>query len=196
MNNDDAEAPSEVLDAEQESVTEIEAAESGGQDPAELHTLLTDARAKADEHWDQCLRLQAEIDNLRKRNERDLVNAHKFALEKFANELLPVKDSLEMGLQAVGDNTDVARIIEGSELTLKLFSTVMEKFNVKEVNPLNEIFNPEYHSAVSMQERADVAPNTVVTVVQKGYTLNDRLIRPAMVIVARGSATQSIDEQA
>lgn len=166
------------------------------QDAEDLHALLTDARSKADEHWDQCLRLQAEIENLRKRNERDLANAHKFALERFASELLPVRDSLEMGLQAAEDNTDIARLKEGSELTLKMLAGAMEKFNIEEINPLDELFNPEYHEAMSVQERADVAPNTVVAVVQKGYLLNGRLIRPAMVIVSRGGTTQHINEQA
>ncbi len=174
-----------------EGALDAPAAEAG-----ELHALLSDARAKADEHWDQCLRLQAEIDNLRKRHERDLANAHKFALERFANELLPVKDSLEMGLLAAADGTDAAKLVEGSELTLKMLSGALEKNNVKEINPLNEQFNPEYHEAMSMQERRDVAPNTVVTVVQKGYLLNDRLIRPAMVIVSRGGNDQPLDEQA
>ena len=175
-----------------------EASDAGGvtQDPEELHALLTDARSKADQHWDQCLRLQADMENLRKRNERDLANAHKFALEKFANALLPVKDSLEMGLLAAVENADVARLVEGSELTLKMLTSAMEKYNINEINPLNEKFNPEYHEAMSMQERDDVEPNTVVTVVQKGYTLNDRLIRPAMVIVSRGGAAQQINEQA
>ena len=196
MSNQDNEAPSEVLESEQKTSEDsgVEAVET--LQPEELHALLTDARDKADEHWDQCLRLQAEIDNLRKRNERDLANAHKFALEKFANALLPVKDSLEMGLLAAGENADVARLIEGSELTLKMFGSVMEKFNINEINPLNELFNPEYHEAMSMQEREDMAPNTVVTVVQKGYTLNDRLIRPAMVIVSKGGSAQQINEQA
>ncbi len=157
-------------------------------DPEELHALLTDARSKADEHWDQCLRLQADIDNLRKRKERDVASAHKFALEKFAVDLLPVRDSLEMGLAAAQDSADAAKLKEGSELTLKMLASAMEKYNIKEINALNEQFNPEYHEAMSMQEREDVAPNTVVTVVQKGYLLNDRLIRPAMVIVSRAAA--------
>ena len=167
-------------------------------DPQELHALLTDARNKADEHWDQCLRLQADIDNLRKRKERDVANAHKFALDKFAVDLLPVRDSLEMGL-AAADSVDAAKLREGSELTLKMLVSAMDKFNIIEVNALNEQFNPEYHEAISMQEREDVAPNTVVTVVQKGYLLNDRLIRPAMVIVSRAAAQPSggqLDEQA
>ena len=168
MSNEEKVAPEEELDARQEIPEEPDDADGASQNPEELHALLTDARAKADQHWDQCLRLQADMDNLRKRNERDLANAHKFALEKFANALLPVKDSLEMGLLAAVENTDVDKLVEGSELTLKMFTSAMEKFNICEVNPLNEKFNPEYHEAMSMQEREDVEPNTVVTVVQKG----------------------------
>lgn len=155
----------------------------------ELHALLEDARTKADEHWNQCLRLQAEIDNLHKRNQRDLENAHKYALEKFAAELLPVRDSLEMGISAAaqGQSIDPAALIEGSELTLKMLGNAMEKFGVTEVNPQGERFNPQFHEAMSIQPRADVEPNTVVTVVQKGYLLNDRLIRPAMVIVSKAA---------
>jgi molecular chaperone GrpE len=199
MSNEDKAVAEEAYDPEQVESAEsadADAQETASQDAEELHALLTDARSKADEHWDQCLRLQAEIENLRKRNERDLANAHKFALERFASELLPVKDSLEMGLLAADENADVARLKEGSELTLKMLANALEKFNIKEINPLNELFNPEYHEAMSMQEREDLAPNTVVTVVQKGYLLNDRLIRPAMVIVSRGGAAQRIDEQA
>ena len=173
-----------------------EAGDSSEPDHEELHALLTDARSKADEHWDQCLRLQADIDNLRKRSERDLVNAHKFALEKIAAELLPVRDSLEMGLVAAGENHDVEKLIEGSELTLKMLGSVLEKFNIKEINPVDEKFNPDYHEAMSMQERADVEPNTVVVVMQKGYLLNDRLIRPAMVMVSKAPAGNTLDEQA
>ncbi|MGD8843549.1 MAG: nucleotide exchange factor GrpE, partial [Gammaproteobacteria bacterium] len=178
---------SEPAPDQETEVAQTDAEDVAGQEAEDLHALLTDARSKADEHWDQCLRLQAEIENLRKRAERDLVNAHKFALEKFAGELLPVRDSLEMGLQAVSENADIERLKQGGELTLKLLTDAMDKYNIKEINPLNELFNPEYHEAMSMQERDDVAPNTVVTVVQKGYLLNDRLIRPAMVIVSRSA---------
>ena len=173
--------------------------EAAATNPDELQALLEDARSKADSHWDQCLRLQADIENLRKRNERELVNAHKFALEKFAVDLLPVRDSLEMGLAAVGDNADVAKLKEGGELTLKMLTTVMEKYKIQQINPLEEEFNPEYHEAMSLQERADVKPNTVVTVVQKGYLLNNRLIRPAMVIVSKAAEEPSggqLNEQA
>ena len=161
---------------------------STGEEPdhTELTALLEDARGKADEHWDQVVRLQAEMDNLRKRSERDLANAHKFALERFANELLPVKDSLEMGLAAFDtEAADPEKLREGVVLTLQMLSAAMDKAAIKEVNPRDERFNPEFHQAMSMQERDDVEPNTVVTVVQKGYTLNERLIRPAMVIVSK-----------
>ena len=158
-------------------------------DHVELTALLEDARGKADEHWDQVVRLQAQIDNLRKRSERELANAHKFALEGFVNELLPVKDSLEMGLAAFdveGADTDTLR--EGVELTLQMLANAMDKAAIKEVNPQDERFDPEFHQAMSTQQRDDVEPNTVVTVVQKGYTLNGRLVRPAMVIVSKAPA--------
>ena len=152
----------------------------------ELATLLEDARNKADENWNLCLRLQADLDNLHKRSERDLANAHKFALERFAQELLPVRDSLEMGLaSAAGGQVDPARLQEGVELTLRMLTTALDKFGIKEIDPQLERFNPDFHQAMSLQERADVEPNTVVTVVQKGYLLNDRLLRPAMVIVSQ-----------
>jgi len=155
-------------------------------DHAELSALLEDARGKADEHWDQCLRLQAELDNLRKRAERDVASAHKFALERFAAELLPVRDSLEMGLAAFeAEGADPEKLREGVELTLQMLTSAMGKFEIREVNPRDERFDPEFHQAMSLQERDDVEPNTVVTVVQKGYLLNERLLRPAMVIVSK-----------
>jgi len=158
-------------------------------DHAELSALLEDARGKADAHWDQCLRLQAELENLRRRAERDVANAHKFALERFAAELLPVRDSLEMGLAAFeGEGADPGKLHEGVELTLQMLTGAMGKFEIREVNPEGEHFNPEFHQAMSLQERGDVEPNTVVTVVQKGYLLNERLLRPAMVIVSKAPA--------
>ena len=174
-------------EVQEETGPDTAAPEAAGE--GELHALLEDARTKADEHWNQCLRLQAEIDNLRKRNQRDLENAHKYALEKFAGELLPVRDSLEMGIAAAaqGQNVDPAALIEGSELTLKMLGNAMEKFGITEVDPQGQRFDPQFHEAMSIQPRADVEPNTVVTVVQKGYLLNDRLIRPAMVIVSKAA---------
>lgn len=159
---------------------------AAGTEQADLHALLEDARGKADEHWDQCLRLQADMDNLRKRAERDVANAHKFALERFATELLPVRDSLELGLAAfAADGADPEKLREGVELTLQMLTNAMGKFEIREVNPRDEQFNPDFHQAMSLQERDDVEPNTVVTVVQKGYLLNERLLRPAMVIVSK-----------
>jgi molecular chaperone GrpE len=160
----------------------------------ELTALLEDVRGKADEHWNQCLRLQADMENLRKRSERELANAHKYALERFAQELLPVRDSLELGLAAFdNDNADTGTLREGIELTLQMLASAMGKFEIREVNPQDERFNPDFHQAMSLQERADVEPNTVVTVVQKGYLLNDRLIRPAMVIVSKLPADSAAD---
>jgi len=162
--------------------------------PEEMQRLLEDARAKADKHWDQCVRLQAEMENMRRRAERDVEASHKFALERFAQELLPVRDSLELGLNAGTDNVEKLR--EGTELTLRMPTSAMEKYGVKLVDPVGQPFNPALHQAVSMQESADKAPNTVLMVMQKGYTLNDRLIRPAMVIVSRGPAGPGIDAKA
>jgi len=176
-------------ETENETVTDAgkTVATPGGEpDHAELSAMLEDARGRADEHWDQCLRLQAELENLRKRAERDVASAHKYALERFAGELLPVRDSLELGLAAfTAEGAAPEKLREGVELTLQMLSTAMAKFEIREVDPEGERFNPEFHQAMSMQERSDVEPNTVVTVVQKGYTLNERLLRPAMVIVSK-----------
>ncbi|MCU7906426.1 MAG: nucleotide exchange factor GrpE [Candidatus Thiodiazotropha sp. (ex Epidulcina cf. delphinae)] len=174
-----------------------ETSESGQLGQGELTNLLEDARSKADQHWDQLMRTRAEIDNLRKRAQRDLENAHKFALEKVSQDLLQVRDSLELGHQAAQDEqTDVQKLREGTELTLKLLVDVMNKHGIEQVSPEGEAFNPEYHQAMSMQERDDVEPNTVVAVVQKGYLLNGRLLRPAMVMVSKAASGAAIDEQA
>ena len=164
------------------------AASNADRSPEELQLLLEDARAKADEHWEMVIRARAESDNLKKRHSRELENAHKYAIDKFVNELLPVRDSMELGLSAASEETaDIAKLVEGTELTLKLLSDVMAKFGIEEINPEGEPFNPEYHQAMAMQPTNDVEPNTVITVVQKGYTLNDRLVRPAMVMVSQAA---------
>lgn len=165
-----------------------EAVQEPGEGAEELKAMLEDSRAKADEHWNQLLRVQAELDNTRRRAERDVENAHKYALERFAQELLPVKDSLEMGLAAAnGDEEGTVKLREGMELTLRMMSAAMEKFGIKEVDPAGEPFNPELHQAMTMQASSEQAPNTVLAVMQKGYLLNERLIRPAMVIVAKAA---------
>ena len=167
--------------------------------PATLLSQLEEAQANAQEHLDKLLRTQAEMENLRKRTARDVENARKYALEKFASELLAVRDSLEMGLDAARGETDVDKIREGTELTLKMFTQVMEKFGIQQVDPQGERFDPDRHQAMSMQENAELEPNTVMTVMQKGYLLNDRLIRPAMVIVSKaaaGGGAPHVDERA
>lgn len=149
---------------------------------------LTELREKAEANWQLYVRAQAEMENLRRRSEKDLENAHKFALEKFASELLAVKDSLELGLSAT--DVDVDKLREGSELTLKMLAQALAKFNIIDVDPMGESFDPNSHQAMTMQETAEHAPNTVIAVMQKGYLINDRLLRPAMVVVAKAPKEQ------
>ena len=168
--------------------TEAETADQGEHstnDTPEGAAALEAAEAKAKEHWEEYLRASAELENVRRRAERDVANAHKFGLEKFASELLGVRDSLELGLaSSQAESATVETVREGMELTLKQLSTVMDKFGIKQVDPTGLPFNPEQHEAVAMVE-ADADPNTVVNVMQRGYLLNDRLLRAAMVTVAR-----------
>jgi molecular chaperone GrpE len=166
-----------------EMAVDSEQAEQSAED---LSALLEQARAKADEHYEQMVRAHAELENLKKRHARDLENAHKYALDKFVAELLSVWDSLELGHSAAQEEgANVAKLLEGTELTLKMLGDAMAKFGVEQVDPIDQPFNPEFHQAMSMQPRDDVPPNTVVAVVQKGYLLNDRLVRPAMVMVSQ-----------
>ena len=178
-----------------------EALEGSAAVAEELSAELEQARRKADENWNQVLRLNAEMENLRKRMQREVEGAHKFALEKFVTELLPVRDSLEMGLSAAhGGDGESDKIREGMELTLKQLVGAMEKFGVVQIDPKGERFDPQLHEAMSIQESADHDPNTVLVVMQKGYTLNDRLVRPAMVVVSKagseGAPPPSIDVKA
>lgn len=138
---------------------------------------------------DQSLRTQAEMQNLRRRSERDVENAHKYALEKFVGELLPVVDNLERALQAIDQNDESLKALtEGVELTLKSFQDVLVRYKVEPIDPKGQPFDPEFHQAMSMLEMPEEVPNTVVDVFQKGYTLNGRLVRPAMVVVAKAAA--------
>jgi molecular chaperone GrpE len=153
---------------------------------AVLNRKLAEAEGKTAEHWDRLLRLQAEMENQRKRAQNDVNKARKFALESIVNDLLPVKDSLEMGIAAASaEDVDPKSIVEGAELTLKMLAQVFEKNNILEVNPVDEKFDPEFHQAMSMQEIEGKEPNTVTSVMQKGYTLNERLVRPALVMVSK-----------
>ncbi|MEE9160802.1 MAG: nucleotide exchange factor GrpE [Gammaproteobacteria bacterium] len=143
-------------------------------------------KTSAADSLDKAVRAQAELDNVRKRTSRDIENAHKYALEKFINELLPVLDSMELGLNASDNVEDASSLREGMELTMKMFCSSLEKSGVSPVDPQKgDKFNPDQHEAVNMQEVDDAESGTVVTTLQKGYELNGRLIRPAMVIVAK-----------
>lgn len=146
---------------------------------------LEAAMKKAEENLELAQLTQAEMENLRKRTSRDIENAHKYALEKFVNELLPVIDSLVLGIQATEAVSNSESILEGMNLTLKKFTDTLEKFGVGVVDPQGEKFNPELHNAVSMAETAEAESGIIITVLQKGYELNGRLIRPAMVVVAK-----------
>ena len=171
----------EVIDA---SAPEKEAAENGTDTEAvEAADPLVDLQAKADDNWDRYLRAVAETENVRKRAIRDVENARKYALETFGRDVLAVKDSLEMGIQAA-DKADAETLLAGKEATLKLLSTTLERFAIEELDPEGEPFDPEFHEAITMQPSDDAEPGSVLTVIQKGYSLNGRLLRPAMVVVA------------
>ncbi len=151
----------------------------------ELEAKLIEVEAQKDEYHEKALRVAAEMENLRRRTERDIANAHKYALDKFAVELLPVIDSLERGIEGeYKDNELALKLHQGVELTLDMFVKAVAKFGLEVVNPLGEEFDPEKHEAMSMLKDEKAKPNTVIKVMQKGYLLNDRLIRPALVIVA------------
>ncbi|MEH8206797.1 nucleotide exchange factor GrpE [Aeromonas veronii] len=153
---------------------------------AELEAQLETAIQKAAEERERALRTAAEMENLRRRTELDVEKAHKFALEKFAYELLPVLDNLERAIElADKENEALKPMIEGVELTLKSMQSGVAKFGLVALDPINQPFDPNAHQAMSMVPSADVAPNTVIAVMQKGYDLNGRVIRPAMVMIAK-----------
>ncbi|MGF1546194.1 MAG: nucleotide exchange factor GrpE [Thiotrichales bacterium] len=157
-------------------------------DHEQLKRELDDVQTKMNDYWERILRQQAEMDNLRKRAERDVESARKHALERFAGDLLAVCDSLELGLAATQAEHATDKLREGMELTLKMLVDALERHGVRQIDPQGERFNPELHQAMTMQERSDCDANTVIAVMQKGYQLNDRLLRPAMVIVAKQPA--------
>jgi molecular chaperone GrpE len=153
---------------------------------AQLEAALLSSEAKVKEQQDSVIRAKAEIENMRRRTEQEIDKARKYALNKFSEELLPVIDNLERAIQAAdAENEAVKPILEGVELTHKTFVDVVAKFGLKEINPEGEAFNPEFHQAMSIQESEDHEANTVIFVMQKGYELNGRVIRPAMVMVAK-----------
>lgn len=154
----------------------------------ELKKQLAETEKKAAAHWDNLLRQRAEFDNLQKRIERDVENAHKYAIKRFAEELLAVKDSLEMGMEvAVKPETSLDSVKEGMGLTLKILANTLEKFGIVEIDPKNQKFNPDWHEAMAMIPAPEAEDGTVVIVHQKGYQLNERLLRPARVVIAKNS---------
>ncbi|MFD2231374.1 nucleotide exchange factor GrpE [Alkalimarinus sediminis] len=188
----------EVLETEMEQ--DVQSADSEG----------TEATPEGDKDWqkealllqeeisglkDQALRATADAQNIRRRAEKDVEKAHKFALEKFSKELLPVVDSLEKTIESSQSGEgEKSALVEGVEMTLSILMASLKKFSVEPVDPVGEPFDPALHEAMSMVDAPDAEPNSVIAVIQKGYTLNGRLIRPAMVMVAKGSA--KIDEKA
>ncbi|BBL57901.1 nucleotide exchange factor GrpE [Methylomonas koyamae] len=200
----DAELIAEVLEQNKPA-----AAEAGGEEPAaeeavsieSLRQQLEQAQQQASANLDKALRTQAEMENLKKRVQKDLDDERKYGLAKFAKELLSVLDSLELGIQAAsGDSPEVVKLREGSLLTVKQFESVFAKFNIETIDPLGQPFNPEFHQAMVMQPSETAEPNSVLNVFQKGYILNGRLLRPAMVVVAKAADKPAdgakIDEQA
>jgi len=172
----------ETIDTDKAADDAAGSAPSNDEVIAQLREQLEATQKKADESWDNFVRLQAEMENHRKRSEKQVEDAHKFASQKFVEALLPVVDSMEMGMAAEGN---IEQIREGMNLTLKQFESVMEKFNIEAVDPMGEKFNPDLHQAMAMQPNPEMETNTVMAVMQKGFTMNGRLVRPAMVMVVK-----------
>ena len=175
----------ENLESEQ---LETEASEEVTQEAGEdLAALLEEARQKADDHWSEVLRARADMENLRRRQSRDLENAHKHALDKFVSELLPIYDSMELCANAAsGDDASIEGVREGLDMTIKMFLSSIAKFGLEQVNPADgDDFDPELHQAMAMQPVEGVEANKVITVAQKGFQFNGRLLRPAMVVVSQ-----------
>ncbi len=167
--------------AQDEAFETIDSIQKAPSPTLELETIKEQSQL----NLDKALRAQAELENIKKRATRDIENAHRYALEKFVNELLPIIDSLELGIDAAKTAEKTDDLKEGMDLTLKMFNTAVEKFGVQALMPEGQKFNPEQHEAVSMQAVEDTESGTVVRVMQKGYELNGRLVRPAMVVVAK-----------
>jgi molecular chaperone GrpE len=163
-----------------------EAAEAKDETEESMEQQLLKAQNTIKDYWDQMMRLRAEIENNRKRAERDVENAHKYALKSFVENLLPIFDSMEMGsTAAAADNATLESIREGSELTMNMFIQVLTRNGLEPIDPLGEKFDPERHQAISMIEAEGAESGNIIEVMQKGFLLNDRLVRPAMVVVAR-----------
>jgi molecular chaperone GrpE len=175
-----------VPETDGDAATAPDTAEAGAKSPDDLETL----KAELEKAQDMALRARAEAQNSKRRAEQEVEKARKFALERFSGELLPVVDNLERALEATGgDSEELRPIAEGVELTLKSFLDALRKFNIEAIDPAGEPFDPALHQAMSMVENPDVEPNSVIAVMQKGYTLNGRLLRPAMVMVSKAAGS-------
>lgn len=176
---------------EEDSSVELEHEEYALDHPSymALEEKLTLAEQKAHEHWEKSVRALAELDNVRRRMDREVANAHKYGMEKLITSLLPVMDSLEQALQ-IADKSSNEAMYEGLELTMKLFNDVMQKFDVELIDPVGATFDPQQHEAMSIQEVPGTPPNSIIAVFQKGYKLSDRVIRPARVIVSKNKPQQ------
>ncbi len=179
-------------DKEDEKQTDAEQAVGTAQPTVEqLQTKLEALEAALADANDKMLRFRAEADNTRRRASLDVENAHKYGIEKLARELLNVVDSLDHGLQATSepDQLQLPHLREGMVLTHKLLLDTLDKFNIKQIDPKGETFDPKQHEALTVQPTAEAEPNTILTVVQKGFTISDRMLRPARVIVAKALET-------
>ena len=186
-NSEESTQDHEVLNAELELDVQPEVDDAGPEGESDWQSQVTLLQDQVVALKDQALRATADAQNIRRRSELDVEKAHKFALEKFTKELLPVVDSLEKALENSGGDEGGAVLREGVEMTLTLLTSGLKKFNVNQIDPVGEPFDPAHHEAVSMIDAPDAEPNSVIVVIQKGYTLNDRLVRPAMVMVAKAS---------
>jgi molecular chaperone GrpE len=176
----------EINNTESENLEPEAEVEATEEPTIDLTAQLEAAEKKASDNWEEVLRARADMENLRRRQTRDLENAHKRALDKFVTELLPIYDSMELGLNAAsGDNASLESVKEGLEMTMKMFISSIGKFGLEAVNPEGEAFDPELHQAVAMTPAEGVESNQVLTVMQKGYQFNGRLLRPAIVTVSQ-----------
>jgi len=185
----DEQVSDEMVPEHHDDIEAVDGVNTADQHDDQIATLQAQLAEVEQRERDSVLRTKAEMENLRRRTELDIEKAHKFALDKFVNELLPVIDSLDRALEVADkSNADIAPMVEGIDLTQKSMIDVMRKFGVEVVGETNVPFNPDVHQAIAMVESDDVAPNHVLMVMQKGYTLNGRTLRAAMVSVAKAKA--------
>lgn len=189
VDEDLADFDDEVMEpAEQPAAEQVSGSKGALEHPSyqELETKLTETENRATDNWNKLLRLQADFENARRRNARDVDDAEKYGVQKLIKEIIPVLDGIEEGLKIkLNEDSSVQKFHEGMEMSLQMLLKALEKVGVIQVDPIGESFNPDLHEAMAMQEQEGAAPNSVIAVLQKGYRLHERLIRPARVIVAK-----------